>query len=324
MAPTSPPTRAMLATVRSLAIDQVAGQVVESLAERGIRSVLLKGASFARWLYDDGQLRTYGDIDLLVAPEQVQAAGLALRELGYTQRCAGGADGEQADHAVNWDRPGSPTIDLHRTISGRIAASPERCWEVISSATRPAVIGGRPAEILTVPALAVHVVLHAEEAVQKTMDDLGRALARLDIAQWKQGLELAARLDALAAFGAGLRLLPEGEAVAVRLALPATLSVELVLQVSSTQTLAHPFERVARAPGLRAKARVVLRELVPTPSFIREWCPRARRGPGWMAIAYLYRLVWVPYHAPKGLRAWLRARRVVADVSKPGGGIQSQ
>ncbi len=312
MVATSPSKRAVLATVRSLAIDQVAGQVVEVLAEHGIRSVLLKGASFARWLYDDGQLRTYGDVDLLVAPEQVQHAGLVLVELGYTQRCAGGAEGEQADHAINWDKPGSPTIDLHRTLSGRIGVSPEHSWSVVSSCTTPAVIGGRPAQILTLPALAVHVVLHAEEGVRKTMDDLGRALARLEVAQWECALEIAHRLGAVAAFGAGLRLLPEGEAVAAALSLPTTLSVDLVLQVSSTQALAHPFERLVSTPGLKAKFVVVLRELVPTPSFIREWFPRAKRGHRWMVAAYLYRLVWVPLHAPQGLRAWLRARRVVA------------
>ncbi len=316
MAAALPPSRAILATVQGLVVDQEAGRVVDALRGQGVRAILLKGASFARWLYDDGGARPYNDVDLLVAPHQLETAGAVLSRLGYVLRCAGAGQGEQADHATNWDRPGSPTIDLHHTLSGRLGASPERCWEVVASRARAEVVGGSAAEVLAPAALALHVVLHAETGKKKTMDDLGRALSRLQVSDWQAALELAKALDGLPAFGIGLRLLPEGEAMAAALGLPTDTSVELVLQTSSTGNLAHPFEQLARTPGLRAKAGIVARELVPTTSFVRVWFPRAARGPGWLLGAYLYRLVWVPFHAPQGLRAWLRARRVVADAHK--------
>lgn len=306
------PTSPITATMVSLAIDQVAGQVIEALRRRGIRPVLLKGASFARWLYDDGHARTYSDIDLLVAPDEVEGAQAVLAEIGYVQRCPGAAPGEQAHHAANWDRPGSPAIDLHNTLSPRVGVSSHECWAVVAASTEATTVGGARVEVLTVPALAVHVVLHAETGRTKTLDDLARAIARVSLPQWRQAREIAARLDALGGLGLGLRLLPEGAALAEALELPRNRSVELQLQASSSGRLARPFEQVAGAAGVRGKARVIFREIVPTPSFVRLWFPPARRGRAWLVVGYLYRLAWVPWRAPLGLQAWRRARRAVA------------
>jgi hypothetical protein len=303
-------------TVRGLFVDQVAGEVVDAMRRLGVRPILLKGASFARWLYDDGGARFYSDIDLLVAPDQLAAAGEALAGQGYVLRCAGAAPGEQADHATNWDRPGSPTVDLHNTMSPRLGVGPARCWEVVSKLARPAVVGGTQAEVLAPAALALHVVLHAEVGRGKTLDDLGRALARLELGDWQAASELAQVLGALPAFALGLRLLPEGEAIAETLGLASDASVELFLLASSTAVLARPFEQVARAQGLRAKASLVARELVPTPGFVRLWFAPARRSRLGLVVGYLYRLIWVPWHAPQGLRAWFRARRAVGAGTK--------
>ena len=314
------PSAAMLATVKGLVVDQAAGEVIDVLRGRDVRAILLKGASFARWLYGDGGARPYVDVDLLVAPDQLAAAGEVLAGLGYALRCPGVAEGEQADHASEWDRPGSPTIDLHNTMSSRLGVAPTRCWELIAAQAQPAVVGGRSAEVLAPEAMALHVVLHAEVGKRKTLDDLSRALTRLSLSDWQRVRDLAEALDALPAFGIGLRLLPEGEAIAGALHLGNETSVELVLQASSTAHMARPFDRVARAQGLRAKACLVGRELVPTPSFVRLWFPPARRSRVGLVAGYLYRLVWVPWHAPRGMRAWLRARRAVADGprGKPG------
>jgi hypothetical protein len=311
------PNAAMLATVKGLIVDQAAGQVIDALRRRQVRPILLKGASFAHWLYDDGGARPYSDVDVLVAPDQLTTAGEVLAGLGYTLRCAGAAPDEQANHATNWDRPGSLPVDLHNTMSARLGASPWRCWEVVSAQTRPALVGGSQAEVLAPPALALHVVLHAELGKSKTIDDLGRALSRLDLAEWQAAVELAETLDALPALAVGLRLLPEGEEMAETLGLPTDATIELVLLASSTGVLARPFEQVAQAPGLRAKASLVGRELVPTPSFVRLWFPPARSSRVGLVVGYLYRLVWVPWHVPEGLRRWRRAQRAVATGKTP-------
>lgn len=302
----------MMATVKGLLVDQTAAQVIDALRQREVRPILLKGASFARWLYGDGGARPYSDVDLLVAPDQLATAGEVLSGLGYVLRCPDAGPSEQAEHATNWDRPRSPTVDLHNTMSARLGVDPARCWELVAAQARPGIVGGTPVEVLAPEAMALHVVLHAEVGKAKTLDDLGRALSRLSLAEWQTTLELAQTLDALPAFGVGLRLLPEGDAVATALGVPDDASVELVLLSSSTATLAQPFEQVARARGVLAKAALVGRELVPTPSFVRLWFPPARRSRPGLVAGYLYRLVWVPWHAPRGLRSWRQARRAVA------------
>ena len=42
--------------------------------------MLIKGPVFARWLYDDPAERPYRDLDLLVAPDRVDAARRTLAE----------------------------------------------------------------------------------------------------------------------------------------------------------------------------------------------------------------------------------------------------
>src|SRR5436190_669168 len=51
----------------------------------GIRNILLKGPSVARWLYRDDERRIYGDIDLLVSPGEFQRAEALLVGLHSAQ-----------------------------------------------------------------------------------------------------------------------------------------------------------------------------------------------------------------------------------------------
>jgi hypothetical protein len=59
------------------------GRVMSALAEAGIRCTALKGAALGELLYGDVGRRVSGDIDLLVAAEQLPAAVWIVRTLGY-------------------------------------------------------------------------------------------------------------------------------------------------------------------------------------------------------------------------------------------------
>lgn len=313
----------LLATIRGLAVDQVAGQVIAALKRAGVRAILLKGASVARTLYGDGHARPYGDVDLLVAPEQLQLANAVLTDLGYAPRHAASSPSEHTDHAMEWDQPGKPTIDLHQSLEG-VRATPHRCWARLSSQTRDLAVGGTEVEVLTSPGLAFNLALHASAGGvarsgghqgakrAKALNDLARALRTLDGNVWQEACDIARDLDALAAFGVGLRLDLTGRELADDLGLATDVSVELALRASAANVLALPFERLATTPGWRAKTIIIGRELVPTAQFLRHWWPPAERDARWLAFGYLYRAGWVMTHAPKGLRSWLRARRVVA------------
>jgi hypothetical protein len=58
-------------------------RVMAALAEAGIRCAALKGPLLAEAIYGDPGRRLSGDIDLLVAPEQLRAAVEVVRGLGY-------------------------------------------------------------------------------------------------------------------------------------------------------------------------------------------------------------------------------------------------
>lgn len=57
--------------------------VIAKLAEEGIRASALKGPTFAEAIYGDIGRRLSNDIDLLVAPQDLQAAVEVVRRLGY-------------------------------------------------------------------------------------------------------------------------------------------------------------------------------------------------------------------------------------------------
>jgi hypothetical protein len=76
--------QALVAGRRQGALLQLVSQrAMAALAEAGIRSSALKGPLLGEALYGDLGRRLSGDIDLLVAPEQLRAAVEAVRALGY-------------------------------------------------------------------------------------------------------------------------------------------------------------------------------------------------------------------------------------------------
>jgi Uncharacterised nucleotidyltransferase len=63
----------------------VAQQASDVLAAAGIRSAPLKGPQLSEALHGDPGRRLSSDVDLLVSPEQLQAAVAAVRQLGYEE-----------------------------------------------------------------------------------------------------------------------------------------------------------------------------------------------------------------------------------------------
>ena len=61
----------------------VTQEVLRALSSAGVRAAPLKGPELAGIIYGDLGARLSGDIDVLVAPEQLGAAVTAVRALGY-------------------------------------------------------------------------------------------------------------------------------------------------------------------------------------------------------------------------------------------------
>ncbi|MFL5782414.1 MAG: nucleotidyltransferase family protein [Thermoleophilaceae bacterium] len=69
--------------MRTLRVDALTAEVLRALEDAGCRSILLKGPSFRRELYDAGSPRPYADSDLLVSPADLERAGAAVAALGF-------------------------------------------------------------------------------------------------------------------------------------------------------------------------------------------------------------------------------------------------
>jgi hypothetical protein len=294
-----------------LVVDAATAEAVAAFRAAGISSILLKGASFDAWLYEPEEPRAYGDVDLLVSGDDVERAGDVLRRLGYRRR-AGREPARTVEHAQVWVRsPDDMCVDLHVTLGGADRADVDP-WAVLSADTDRILVADTEVDILSEPARALHIALHAavsEAAAQKPLIDLSRALPRLPPETWTRAAGLAKQLGAEAAFAAGLRRLPDGEELAGRLGLTDASSVDAALLAESAPYSAWTIDRLANARGPRAKLDILLPRLLPRPEFMRVWYPVARRGPLGLALAYLRRVAWLVGTTPRALRAWLRARR---------------
>jgi hypothetical protein len=275
---------------------------------------LLKGAVLARWLYDEGEQRTYADSDLLIAPHTAATASAILADLGFDPEPAGLVPGDPELHARSWVRPRDAAIvELHHTLVG-VEVPATELWKVLSAATEPMTLRGASVEVLTEPARALHVALHAAQHGKdwtQPMEDLRRAVERVPEEEWRKATALAERLQASEALAAGLRLRPCGSALAERLGLGNVTSPEVALRAVGAPPGAKALERFTRAAGLRARVTMLVRKTFPSPNFIKAWSPLARRSRLGLAAAYAWRPLWLAFHVLSSLPSLLAVKRML-------------
>ena len=298
--------------MQSMRVDAVTAEVVGEMQRRGTRVLLLKGPASARWLYRDGAARSYRDTDLLVDPATLADVEAGLSSLGFSALLP--------DRAMpGWERPAHlwirhadrAGVDVHTSIWG-VPAPAELVWRTLTRDTTTLSVAGRAVEVLGPAAAAMHVALHAAQhgvTFTSATEDLSRALDLLPVTAWEAAASVARELDAAGAFATGLRLLPQGAAVADRLGLHEPPAMLTMLRSQNAAATAIGWEQLARARGVRARLALVRWELFPTRQFMQTWSALARRGPRGMAAARGARLVWLMLHGPPGLLAWHRARR---------------
>jgi hypothetical protein len=91
-----------------------------ALNRAGIEPVVLKGAYLARFVYPTPGLRPFGDLDLLVRPEDRERAAEALMALGYRDYTPKGRDRVYlARHHHHWGfvRQGALLVELHWALT---------------------------------------------------------------------------------------------------------------------------------------------------------------------------------------------------------------
>jgi ABC-2 type transport system ATP-binding protein len=303
---TLPARTRVLVGASTLVVDATAAEAVRALSAHGVETILLKGPSIARTLYENGGQRAYLDVDLLVHPGRLDDAGRALTRLGYapTEEPVLDADGH---HARAWTRrQPRAVVDLHRTLPG-IDASPEDVWRRLSSQTGYLEVGGLEMRVLAKPALALHLALHAVShgpEVEEPIRDLECAIDQWGIDIWRDALDLADELGARAALQAGLMLVPAGEGLCDELGIEADLPPGLVLATRGPAGSAA-FYRFRHASGWGQRLTILGRQILPPRPYIEAWSPAARRGRGRRALAYVHRWLVVAMRLPRAMAAAL-------------------
>jgi hypothetical protein len=298
--------------VRGLELDGAGAEVISALEAVGVSPILLKGPALADWLYQ-GEIRSYGDVDLLIAPPDVPAAEQLLTGLGFQDEMQGASLCERSAHAATWSLD-ALSIDLHHTVVGATLTDAD-VWRELSNRCELHFVGGREVNVLEPPALACLCALHAAQHGRnepKPLEDLRRALEAGTDELWREALKVAIMIGALAAFAAGLRLVAEGKPVARALGLSHAAPIDVLIRAESSPFLVHGFQQFIDTPGVWKRAQTLGRKLVPTPAGLRASSALARRG-GWaLVLAYLLRPIRIAVCAIPGLVRWARLRRLAS------------
>ncbi len=298
---------------RRLALEFTLVEVVTALTARDVRSLVLKGPAFARWLYDNPSDRMCGDLDLLVAPDDVDTARSALAGLGFEPLPAG-THAHERTHDERWLRrgPRRVAVELHHTLP-LAGVSPATLWARFSDGARTLEISCGSVETPGPAASALLVAMHAawhDHGAAKPREDLARALRLVDLATWRAAASLARELDAQAAFVAGLGRVDGGQDLIDELGLgDVGIPRHLRLLGGSRPQTAAGIEALLSTPGVRARVQLVAVKLVPSTGFMRSAYPLARRSRPGLAASYLWRPLDLLLHLPSGLAGWLRAAR---------------
>jgi hypothetical protein len=299
-----------VAAMLRLVVDDGTVVVTTALEQAAIRTILLKGPALAERLYGDQKSRTYLDTDLLVAIEDLARAGATLSSLGYGLVASHEVGGVSVGHAQTWSC-GRHVVDLHVRLPGATAGVD--LWPVLSARTRPTIVRGHQLPTLDDGAaamlLALHVAHHGPTEFSQACEDLRRGLERYGQSTWADAAVLARRLGAEGAMGWGLRLVPGGEEVAIRLSLPATPTPsQFVLASGRRPHVTAGLEELASASSWGAVARILVGKVFPSALVLRAYGAGPERRS--MAAAWLRRARLLARHAPGGTRDFLRVAMI--------------
>jgi hypothetical protein len=296
----------------NFAIDALTAEVANAFTGEGIGTVVLKGPVLARWLYP-GEVRPYVDSDLMVAPESRARAVDVLERLGFVEHLPWMPTPLSLDPGgTAFNRPGGGVVDLHCQLPG-LDGDPAMIWGRLAASAERQVIAGVELRVPDRDTVLLHVVLHAAHHANlvdgKPLEDLRRALALVEEAEWSRALELARAYRGVPAFAAGLRLLPEGEDLAYRLDLGEVRSFQHEIRREDNVIAEELYALLSADTGIRQKLVIAASDIFPLPDYMRWWSPLAWRGKLGLAGAYLWRVIWIIGQAPGAIHTLWRIRR---------------
>lgn len=302
---------------RRAELDDAAGEVLDAFDAAGVDSVLLKGPALVRMLYRPDEHRGYSDIDVLVRPKDLARARQALTGVGYRNSgdvtavddVAGILHAEMWFRLVEGESGVAQQIDLHWRLPG-CEAPPDIVWEALAACRDRIELNERTASVLGREGLALHLATHAAQHGPdglKPLADLVRGVERWPDDVWAAAARLAERVGGTSAFAAGLRLTRAGTELARQLELPPTdrLTWEILHRDARPRGTFH-LDAWAQARGVRERANVLRRSLLPTREWISWEYPGVAESRARLLAAYARHLLRTPRWA---VRAWRFRRR---------------
>jgi hypothetical protein len=307
---------------RSFAVDALTAEVAGELGREGIETLVLKGPVLAKWLYP-GEVRPRGDSDLMVAPGSRTRAVGVLKRLGFVEDRPWMPSPACVDPGGTPFSRGGVMVDLHCQLPG-LDGDPVAIWRCLAASAELQMIGGVELRVPARDAVLLHVALHAAQHANqvngKPLEDLRRALARVEESKWSSALELARTYRGVPAFATGLRLLPEGGDLARRLGLDEVRSLRRELRRADNVIAEELYALLCAGVGIRRKLAIAASDVFPRPDYMRWWLPLARRGKLGLAGAYVWRAIWLISEAPGAIHTLWRVRRAKVGALNYGGG----
>jgi hypothetical protein len=295
----------------------VHAHVAYVLGAAGVRALHIKGPSIALWLYEPGE-RAWGDVDVLVSPDEAQRALDALASAGSKDRFAGVGLRTSDDHAVTLLHHPSPDqrateIDVHHRFEG-LDADSRVVFEELWRRREPVTLAHTTAWF---PDLATRALLVAVNAARtphssKARADLARLIGGSDHDDWLAVVALGRRVGALPALRAGLELHPEGahmvEGTPLR---EVPVSPEWLLRAAEAPRTAV---RLAQLTDMSRHGRLiaVVRWTFPPPAIIRMRDPSASPGLIPLLRGYAHRYRDAARTLGPSISAHRRARRTTS------------
>jgi hypothetical protein len=302
---------------RNFAVDALTAEVASAFGRDEIETLVLKGPVLARWLYP-GEVRPYGDSDLMVAPKSRARAVGVLERLGFVEHLPWMPTPLSLDPGgTAFNRPGGGMVDLHCQLPG-LDGDPAMIWERLAASAERQVIAGVELRVPDRDVVLLHVVLHAAHHANmvdgKPLEDLRRALALVEETEWSNALELARAYRGVPAFVAGLRLLPEGADLARRLDLGEVWSFQHEIRREDNVIAEELYALLSADVGMRRKLVIAASDIFPRPDYMRWWSPLAWHGRLGLVGAYLWRTVWIIGRAPGAIHTLWRIQRAKGEA----------
>ncbi|HEX5869944.1 MAG TPA: nucleotidyltransferase family protein [Longimicrobium sp.] len=220
-------------------------RLIGAMAARGVRAAAYKGPALAVRAYGHLALRTYADLDLLVAPDDVPAAARVLEEGGYVPLHRFSPAQDAVFRRVDGDYPyhhphTGALVELHCHVSSARFGVALPTAELLARA-RPVPIGGGEVPALADDDLFLALCLHGAKHRWSRLEWLAAAAALAVHTR----LDLEAILRRASALGAG------------RTVLLALLLMRDALGLQSTGSIDRSISADPALPALAAEARAL-------------------------------------------------------------------